>query len=268
MPDLRRIKWWSASLVALLSLYPYSFIRAQQNIRTAPPWMKKHTAEFAYHYAVHQPYAALAHRYGTFLSNGITVGFQPAASPWSWSIVYDYFFGKTVKEDPLAWLRDEYGHIYGWDESGATPANVLLRMRGSWIGATMDYAFRILQQQSLHHYTQASIGMGVMRHRIYFVDDSRSVAQLFGHYGRGLDRLSGGPSLRLALRYRLLDVKNRRNFSITLFSYFARTRNLRSFNYDQMAYDRTYRIDITAGVSVSYHLRYYFGNQSKELIFY
>ncbi len=262
------MKWWMVFLVLPLFLQPNSTLRAQQDKRTAPPWEKKHAVEFAYHYAVQQPYAALAHRYGTFLSNGLTVGFQLAASPWSWSFAYDYFFGKTVKEDPLAWLRDEYGHIYGWDESGATPANVLLRMRGAWAGPTVDYALRILHQQSLHHFIQASIGMGVMRHRIYFVDDSRSVAQLFGNYGRGLDRLTGGPSLRFALRYRLLDAKNRRNFSITLFSYFARTRNLRSFNYDQMAYDRMYRTDITAGISVSYHLRYYFANQSKELIFY
>jgi len=262
------MKWWPACLAILLSLQPCSPTRAQQNNRTSPPWTKKHTVEFAFHYAVQQPYAALANRYGTFLSNGIAVGYHPANSPWSWSLVYDYFFGKTVKEDPLAWLRDEYGHIYGWDESGATPTNVLLRLRGSWIGAAMGYTHRLLRQQSLHHFIQWTFGIGAMQHRIYFVDDSRSVAQLFGEYGRGLDRLSGGPSLRIALHYRLLDVKNRRNFSIALFTYLARTRNLRGFNYDQMAYDRTWRIDSTVGISMHYHLRYYFGNPSKELIFY
>lgn len=215
------------------------------------------------HYGIQWPGGDLSARFGY---NGFT-GLQLDCSwpsGWTMGLQASLIFGKNVKEDVLAFLRDENGLIYGY--AGA-PSTVLLRERGQYYGFHLGYflgAKRASGQTRKGLMFQA--GIGLIQHKIRIISElNNEVLQLNAPYKQGYDRLSNGLGLRQSLGYRYLSANRRINFSVNLEAYQGFTQNRRNWNIDQMRMDTDQRLDLLFGIRINWILPFYLGESGDEI---
>ncbi len=221
--------------------------------------------DFQISYGIQTPVGELAKRFGYNLNIGGTIRHRWTKQRYFAGVEAYYLFGRRVKENTVAWLYNEEGHIFGWSADGGFDVPLLLRARGFYTGISGGRLFSLNERHT--NYLRIGLGAGFLQHKIHFVDDSRSLAQLFGDYGKGLDRLTYGWALHEGLAFEHMSPKNRFNYFLALEMTEGFTRNRRSWNYDTMERDTHLRLDMLVGLRFGYFFSYYYGN-TDELIFY
>ncbi len=221
--------------------------------------------DFQVAYGIQNPLGELANRFGYNLNVSGGLRHRWADNRYFAGVEGYYIFGRRVKENPAAWLYNEDGYIFGWSADGGFEVPLLLRERGFYVGINGGRLFALNQRRI--YYLRANIGVGFLQHKIHYVDDSRSLAQLFGDYGKGLDRLTYGWASHQELAFEHISPKNRFNYFLALEITEGLTRNRRSFNYDTLMRDDHLRLDLLVGLRFGYFFAYYYGS-SDELIFY
>ena len=252
-------------MIARLRLFlPFLFA-----LTTFLPWAKAQEAgevpalQFSAHYGFQLPAGDMKQRFG---KNGMA-GLQADLtfpSGWTLGLQTSLLFGKEIKEDVLALLRDENGFIYGY--SGA-PSTVLLRQRGQYYGFHLGWFF------DFHHRVQArrsglmlQAGAGLLQHKIRITaDPNNPVPQIADPYVKGYDRLSNGPALRQSLGYRYLSKNRRINFHLEVEAYQAFTQSRRDWNIDQLLPGNQKRLDLLFGFRLSWILPFYLGESGDEI---
>ncbi len=240
----------------LLLLFFQPLAEAQQYDNSGP------ILQIGLHYGYQWPGGNLRERFG---NNGIT-GLQmdfTLPNGWTAGLQASLLFGKTVKTDVLAPLRDENGLIYNYD---GAPANILLRERGQYYGLHLGYFFRGKKPAGDQRGLSLQCGAGLLQHKLRITGDVGGVLpQLSGNYLKGYDRLTNGLALRQSLGYRYLNASRRINVAVELEAYQAFTQSRRDWNIDQMAADTQKRLDLLFGFKVSWILPLYIRENGDEI---
>ena len=214
-------------------------------------------------YAIQMPGGDMSGRFGLNF-NGST-GLQLLLnSNWMLEAEGQFLFGQKVKSDVLASLRSPEGFIFA-DDGG--PADVVLRERGFWIGASIGKLISLIPGNSRSG-LRLSLGAGLLQHKIRIQDDPQAyVPALRTEYKKGYDRLTNGLSLKQFIGYQHFSLDRRVNFFAGFEFVQGFTQSRRDWNTDQMAPETGNRLDLLYGIRVGWVLPFFLGD-SGEAVYY
>lgn len=214
-------------------------------------------------YGFQVPGGDLADRFGVNFnaSTGLQLFLK---SNWMLELEGQFLFGQEVKTDVLAPLRSLEGYIFA-DDGG--PAEVKLRERGFWAGASIGKLFSLVSDNPRSG-LRISLGAGLLQHKIRIQNDPQAfVPSLRTDYKKGYDRLTNGLALKEFIGYQHFSLHRRINFyaGVELLQGFTQSR--RDWNTDQMAAENTPRLDLLFGIRLGWVLPFYLGS-GDEAIYY
>jgi hypothetical protein len=204
------------------------------------------------HFSLQFPAGDMVNRYGTTGNAGIPFYYK-TKSNFIFGGEFNYFFGKKVKEDVLASLRTPEGTI---TNSEGNPGIVRVQERGWSINASVGKVFT----QFGHNKNSgviALVGAGYVQHKVHITDLGRNLAQVFGDYKKGYDRLTGGPMLNQFVGYLYLSNNRFANFIVGFECTEGFTKGLRGYQFDLMSSDSKKRLDIYYGGRLGWILPLY-----------
>lgn len=214
-------------------------------------------------FGFHLPAGDLADRYGT--NTNVNLGTDLITEKnMIFGFDLGFMFGSKVKEDIFSNIRSGDEQLIG---NTRLLADVQLRMRGFYVGGHFGKLFPILSNNKRSG-IRASIGVGLLQHRIRIQQDPQSfVVQLGGDYSKGYDRLSNGLAITEFIGYQHFS-KNR---LVNLFAGFefrqGFTKSRRSFNFDEMRKDDQSRTDLQIGFKVGLTLPFYIGDNPDDFYY-
>ncbi|MBK8492769.1 MAG: hypothetical protein IPL49_18270 [Saprospirales bacterium] len=214
-------------------------------------------------YGFQIPGGDLQERFGANFSIGTGLQlFLP--SNWMIELEGQFLFGNKVKPDVLAPLRSPEGYIIGNDGG---PADVLLRERGLWMGASMGKLIPLLAGNPRSG-LRLSIGAGILQHKIRIQNDPTiSVPALRGEYLKGYDRLTNGLALKEFVGYQHFSTHRRINFFVGLEFMQGFTESRRDWNTDELMREEGSRLDLLYGIRAGWVLPFYLG-EGGDTIYY
>ena len=215
------------------------------------------------HYGIGFPLGDLDERFGQHNAIGLSPTYM-FSKGWIFGLKGRYFFGNTVEEEGILQnLITERGFIIG---NNRGPVSLSLKERGFAFHATAAKLFDLSESKSRSGIKVTS-GVGVLWHRIRLQDDTRSAIQLFEPYDKGYDRLTGGPSVLLDVSYQYMSEDRGFNFNVGINYTYARTENLRGFNYDTREFADEKRNDHFLSLYATFILPIY-GTTDASKIYY
>lgn len=221
---------------------------------TAPQTLNKGNAILVnFALGTHLPKRDLAKRFGQDGNLGMGLEWMSEGYNFIIGVSGSYLFGQKVNEDPLAILRTPEGDIIANDQ---TLASVFLRQRGFYIGGHLGRLFSIASDRSGIRITA---GAGMLSHKIRLQDDNRSVPMLSGDYIKGFDRLTRGFTLHQFIGWQHLAKNRRANWFVGIDMMQGFTRNVRSWDYNDMRRHDESRRDFRFGMVIGWTLPFYLG---------
>lgn len=216
-------------------------------------------------YGFHQPGGDLNDRFGEHFSIGSGVEWLTDKGSWIMGASFNYYFGTSVKENPLASLLNDEGFLIGNDREYA---DIGLRMRGFYAGVHLGKLIS-LGFKNPRSGIRLTVSGGLLQHKIRIQKDPvRRVPQISDEYEKGYDRLTNGLAFTEFIGYQLLSSNRRINF----FAGFEFTQGLtmsrRSFNFDTRQQNTASRLDLDYGFRVGWILPFYMGERASEEIYY
>ncbi|MEM8584188.1 MAG: hypothetical protein AAGF87_07965 [Bacteroidota bacterium] len=213
-------------------------------------------------YGPELPLADLADRFGSNWGAGLSIGYTPTESPWTFDLQGKYLFGNEAKEDVLAGLRIINGFIVGNER---LPADIRLRMRGIYFGVQVGRIFSLGSNPRAG--IKFALGAGWLEHRIRIqFDPQQTVNQLVGDYRKGYDRLAGGPALTNFIGWYQLGKSGRINYFAGVETTLGFTTNQRDFDFATSGTFEESRVDVSVGFRAGLIIPLYMGEG--EDIFY
>jgi hypothetical protein len=205
---------------------------------------------FSFQYGYQIPGGDLSKRFGNTNNPGIGVEYQ-TGSNWLIGAEFNYNFGVNVKEDVLNNLRYQTGAIYSRDND---IASIDLRQRGFVTQMTLGYIFPTVNPRSG---IKVRLGAGYMQHWIRVQDNNDSVNQVFGEYGKGYDRMSGGLVISQFAGYQYIANNKLVNFFVGLEALQGFTKGRRDYQFDTMKPYLDSRIDLQWGIKAGWILPFF-----------
>ena len=211
-------------------------------------------------YAYHVPAGNLKDRFGNNMSTGLEIDYL-LKSNWFVGLGGEYFFGNDVKEDPVAFLKNENGLIIGSDQA---PVDYSIKKRGYFAGV---FVGKLIPLNGKRSGLRLALGVGTLRHWIRVQDDSNTFTQISGEYIKGYDRLTGGFGLQQFIGYQQVVTKSGINFYAGINLGQAFTKSQRDWDFSTQKYDDTKRKDLQFGAKVAFTLPLHF-EANPETIYY
>ena len=199
------------------------------------------------HYGLGLPGVDLADRFGLHFDLGLGASFLLKRRIYL-GFGYNFLFGSDVKENVLASLLTTEGGIIGSDMQFAS---IFLRERGYHAYVQAGYLFG-MKNRGKASGILCTGGLGLISHRIRFVDDFDSIIQLAEPYQRGYDRLSRGISTHQFLGYLHLSKNRLVNFFAGFQLTQGFTTSVRGYNYDLGRADTEQRFDLLTTMKVGW----------------
>jgi len=218
-------------------------------------------------YGFQIPSADLATRFGNNFSIGGGIDYLSERDNWIIGLAGSNIFGRNVKEDVLASLRDKDGFIIGNSDAGAgSYALVVLRERGFYLGGHIGKLFS-LSKKNPRSGIRATIGLGLLQHKIRIQDESGTAKAIANEYIKGYDQLSNGLALKQFIGYQHLNINRGFNFFAGLEFTEGFTQSRRSFNFVTQSIDTTKRLDVLIGFRIGWTISFYIGEKGEDLIY-
>ena len=247
-------------IFASFCIFAISFQLKAQAFRTLP---KKFTPlSISATFGAQMPSGDLALRYGNSLAVGLAIEYSKIPSGWFFNVESNYIFGNTVKEDVLKLLRTTDGNIIN---DLNEYANVSLRERGLYTGATVGKIFKLHDDGNHFGGIRLALGAGWLYHKIRIQDNQDAVAQLSGEYARGYDRFTAGVATTQFIGYQMVSRDRTINFFFGFEATEGFTKNRRGFNFDTSNRDDVKRIDILYGVRAGWQLAIFTNQKAAEI---
>jgi len=221
--------------------------------------------DFSFHYSIQIPGGDMADRFGTSFYAGLGSEYI-SKGDLIFGMEGGIIFGNQAKEDALASLRNEQGEVMGIIDGVGVLGNVSLRERGYYLGAKIGKLFPI-SSVNRRSSIRASIGLGILQHRIRIQDDDVSVTALEGSLTNGYDRLSNGLSLQQFIGYQILSQDRQMNFYFGLEFYQAFTQGRRSFDINLKGPDDESRFDLLYGIKAGWIIPIFLHSAQKEIYY-
>lgn len=203
-------------------------------------------------FAGHKPFGDLSDRFGENLSIGGSFLFK-ARKTWVIGVEGGYFFGRNVKENVVAQMKNNDNFII--DNEGF-PADLRITERGFNTYLVVGKLF-----PKLGHNPNSGLiincGFGYMQHKIKLYDAGQKIAAVKGDMTKGYDRLSGGFAMEQFVGYMFLSGNRLVNFVAGFEFHEAFTQSYRGFNYDTGLPDTKQRKDYLIGFRIGWVLPLY-----------
>lgn len=213
------------------------------------------------HFSGQMPKSDLENRFGNNLSAGATFDWKTKHNIL-FGLEGSYFFGKNVKEDVVASMRNSDGFIV--DNEGY-PADLRLTERGWNIHANAGYLISKWGNNP-NSGVYFTIGAGWIQHKIKLYDANQKIAAVKGDMKKGYDRLSGGFALSQFIGYKYISNNRIANCYFGFEFYEGFTQSLRGFNYDTGLKDTDKRFDVLIGFRFGWILPLY--KRTKDFYYY
>jgi hypothetical protein len=207
------------------------------------------------------PFADLGKRYGPNLNMGFNFMYKTKRN-WLFGLDANYGFGRNIKEDVLAQMKNSDGFFV--DNEGY-PADLRISER---IITTVLHCGKLLPLGSPNPNSGLLVdaGVGYMQHKIHFVDINKRVAAVNGDIRNGFDLLSNGICLSQFIGYMFLSDNRYLNFYTGVEVYEGITTSVRKWNYATGERDTKTRTDILLGLRIGWILPLY--NRTPKNYFY
>lgn len=216
-----------------------------------------------FNYGNHFPQGDLQSRFGSNLAVALSMEFMLEKSNLFIGANHSFLFGNTVKEDPIANLRDSNGLIFN---NNFTTSNIDLRQRGF---ASIAYVGKLfgLAERNRRSGIRVQVGAGLLQHKIRIQDDPNAfVTQLSGDTKKAYDRLTNGFALQQFIGYQHLAKNRLANFYIGAEFIQGFTQNRRDVNIGAVN-EKENRTDILVGFKLGWTLPFYIG-KAADVIYY
>jgi hypothetical protein len=215
-------------------------------------------------YGAQKPFGTLAQRFG--INNSVGGGVEKVSIPKGWIMgVESYFiYGSKVKEDVLKTIRTPEGTILG---DIGTYADVVLKERGIYIGATLGKFFIFNDNGNRVSGLRLAVGGGFLKHKIRILNEDNSAQQVASPYAEGYDRMTYGMAFSQSIGYQFISRNKTVNFTLSVDFTEGVTRNRRGFNFDTRQRDDTKRLDFLSGIHATWSIPI-FTNQNADEIEY
>jgi len=217
----------------------------------------------SFEYGVQFPGNDLSQRFGTSFNLGSQFEVMLTESLWHAGVKGMFLFGNNVKEDVISNLRTAEGDIIGNDRA---LADVSLRERGFFTGAYLGKVFSFGEKQP-NSGIKLSLGGGIMQHKVRVQDNTSTVTQITGEYGKGYDRLTNGPALYGFLGYQHLAANRRLNFIVGVDYLLGFTKNKRAYNFNEQRHDDSSRTDGLFGFRIGLVLPITYGEKPASIFY-
>jgi len=218
-------------------------------------------------YGGHLSAGDLADRFGNNFSIGGGIDLLTEKGNWILGIKAQNLFSKNVKEDVLADIRDRDGFIIGNREAGmGAYALIVLRERGLYAGGHIGKLFA-LSKNNPRSGLRATLGIGLLQHKVRIQDESGGVNQIVGDYIKGYDQLSNGLALEQFIGYQHIGKNRGFNFFAGFEFIQAFTKNRRNFNFVTRTIDTNQRFDALLGFRLGWTIPVYIGEKGEDLIY-
>jgi hypothetical protein len=204
-------------------------------------------------YGHHIPVADMAKRFGKSGSLGLAFDIKDKKSHY-WGVQVHYHFGNRVTEPGLIQnLYTDNGEIL--DNQGQ-PSIVYIQQRGWTACVEGGHLFNALGP-NLNSGLLATIGLGMMTHKIRIEHQSHEINALNGEYLKGYDRLTAGIMGRAFLGYFYMSNNKLVNIVAGLEWIQGQTKSVRGYNYDTQMMDNDRRSDGYFGLKLGWVLHLY-----------
>ncbi len=198
------------------------------------------------------PQNDLADRFGPSLSAGGSFAWKTKQNILV-NVEGSYFFGRNVKEDVVASMRNSDGHI---TDNEGFPADLRLTERGWNIYTNVGYVFSKLGNNP-NSGVFVTVGGGWTQHKVKLYDANQKIAAVKGDLKKGYDRLTGGIGISQFIGYKYISNNRLANCYFGFEFYEAQTQSLRGFNYDTGLEDTQKRLDVLVGFRFGWILPLY-----------
>lgn len=214
-----------------------------------------------FHFSGQLPKYDLEKRFGPNLSAG---------GSFNWKTKYNimfgvegsYFFGRNVREDVVASMRNSDGHI---TDNEGYPADLRLTERGWNIYGNVGYVISKLGNNP-NSGVFITVGGGWTQHKVKLYDANQKIAAVNGNIKKGYDRLTGGFGLSQFIGYQYISDNRLANCYLGFEFYEANTQSLRGYNYDTGKEDTQKRFDVLMGIRFGWILPLY--KRTKDFYYY
>lgn len=214
-----------------------------------------------FHFSGQLPQKDLAARFGPDLSAGASFIWKTKYNIL-FSVEGSYFFGRNVKEDVVASMKNSDGHI---TDNEGYPADLRLTERGWNIYGNVGYVISKLGHNP-NSGVFVTVGGGWTQHKVKLYDANQKLAAVKGDLKKGYDRLTGGFGISQFIGYKYLSNNRIANLYFGLEFYEAQTKSLRGFNYDTGLEDTKQRFDVLMGFRFGWILPLY--KRTKDFYYY
>lgn len=213
---------------------------------------------FGYGYEL--PALDLKDRYGNNLEAMLSLELMNNSN-WVFGVEGSMKFGTKVKEDVLEYLRIQDNKLLGADHA---IAETYFRERGVYLGANIGKLFPL--NNTNRSGIRASLGAGMLAHKVRIVDENNSMPQIFDDYGKIYDRLARGLALKQYLGYEFFGDPRSIHFKIGLEITEGFTKEIRAV---QSALNQdANRLDMYIGIKGTWFLSFYSENYESPEIYY
>jgi len=189
-------------------------------------------AMFQVTYGFHFPALDQKETYGISHSIGGSFVYK-TESNWLFTANGNYIFGRKVKGDRVdifgEGITTEHGEITG---GSGSYAQFSINQRGSHFQAEVGKLFPFGPNPNCGFFAQAGIGYLHNRIRIDFQQEMYNTPYVvYEDYEYGYDRMRGGPAFHFEAGYLYLGENRITNLSLSLEVTYARTRDLREYDF-------------------------------------
>jgi hypothetical protein len=236
-------------LLVLAFGMPVRHASAQFNVRDSVRSFCMLGGTFAYQI----PGGDIADRFGNNFNVGGTFQLKTKKN-WIFGVDGNFIFGDDVKENTiLDKISTSQGFIIG---QGGFYADVLLYERGFMFQAKAGKIFPVIGPNP-NSGLMATLGVGLLEHKIRIEDKGNSAPQLSDEYKKGYDRLTNGLSLTEFIGYANFGSHRLVNFQAGFEVTQAFTKSRRNYNFDTMTRDDKSRFDLLVGIRVAWIIPLY-----------
>lgn len=194
---------------------------------------------FTMEYSFQVPGGDIADRYGSNSTIGGSFKIK-TASNLMFGVRGQFMFGGTVKDSSMfhnifpsdGYFVNMYGEL----------ASVVVNERGFYFGGEFGKLFPI-KSINMNSGILVKGSVGLLQYKTRIENDGNNVPQLFDDYKKGYDRLTNGLSVSEFVGFAYFGKSQIANFYFGLEFYQAWTQSRRSFNFDDLAQDKTKRSD-------------------------
>ena len=204
-------------------------------------------------YGHHIPVADLAKRFGKSGSLGLAFDIKDKKSHY-WGVQVQYHFGNRVTEPGL--IQNLYTNNGEILDNQGQPSIVYIQQRGWTACVEGGHLFNTLGP-NLNSGVLATLGLGMMIHKIRIEHQSNEINALQGDYLKGYDRLSAGLIGRAFLGYFYMSNNKLVNIVAGLEWIQGQTKSVRGYNYDTQMMDNDRRSDGYVGLKLGWVLHLY-----------